>query len=74
MKHSKKKFVPVSIDKISNNVAIIYKRYFAEVILNEINVTGHGNNNHCNANKSCDEIIDGNAEYSKRLGFKIIEK
>ena len=43
-------------------------------MLNEIGVIEHGNNTYCNANKSCDEIIDESPEYTKRLGFKITEK
>ena len=46
------------IDKASNNVAIICKRYYVEMILKKIGVNGHGNNTDCKANKSCDEIID----------------
>ena len=34
----KKQFVFVSIDKASNNIAIICKRYYAEMILNQIGV------------------------------------
>ena len=34
----------------------------------------HGNNTHCKANKSRDEIIDEDTEYTKCLGFKITEK
>ena len=56
------------------NVAIIWKWYDADMILNEIGVIGHGNNTYCKANKSCDKIIDENTEYTKRLGFKITEK
>ena len=37
-----KNIVFVPTDKASKNVAIIYKRYYAEVILNEVGVTGHG--------------------------------
>ena len=43
------------------------------MVLNETGVIGYGNNTYCKANKSCDEI-DENAEYTKRLGFKITEK
>ena len=42
--------------------------------LNEVGVIGDGNNTYCKANKICDEIIDENTEYTKRLGFKILEK
>ena len=72
LKHSKK-FVLVPFDKASNDVAIICKRYYVEVILNEIGVIGHGNNTHGKANISCDEIIDENTD-TKRLGFKITKK
>ena len=39
-----KKFVIVPISKSYNNVAVICKRYYAEVILNETGVIGHENN------------------------------
>lgn len=39
-----------------------------------ISVTGHGNKNYCKANISCDQFIDENAEYTKRLGFTVKEK
>ena len=59
---------------VSSNVAVIGKQYDAEVILNEIVAIGHGHNTNCKANKSCDEIMDENTEYTKHLGFKITEK
>ena len=37
------KFVLVPIDKASNNVAFVCKRYYAEVILQEIGILGTGN-------------------------------
>ena len=66
-----KKFILVPIDKASNNVAIIRKRYYGEMILNKISVIGHQNNTHCEPNISCDYIIDENTEYIKLFGFKI---
>ena len=42
--------------------------------LNEIGVIGRGNNTYCKATKNCDEIMDENTEYTKRLGFKITQK
>ena len=39
-----KKFVLVPISKAFSNVAVICKRYYAEVILNETGVIGHENN------------------------------
>ena len=56
-----KTFVLVPVDKVSNNITIICKWNYGEVILNKI-----GYNTYCKANKSCDE----NTEYTKCLGFK----
>ena len=42
-----KKIVLVPIDKASNNVAIICKRYCVEVILMQTGIIGHGNNTYC---------------------------
>ena len=69
-----KRYVLVPIHKASNNVAIICKRYYFEMMLIEIGVIGRRNNTYCKGNKSCDEIIYENTEYIKRLNFKIIEK
>ena len=69
-----KKFVLFPIDKASNNVAYIRKRYYVEVILNEIAVIGHGNTTYRRASESRDEIIEENTKYTRRLGCKITEK
>ena len=45
-----KNFFLVPVDKASNDVFVICKRYYVEVISNEIGVNGHGNNTyskHC---------------------------
>ena len=64
----------VLFDKASHNVAIICKRYYDEVILNEIGLIGHGNNTYCKANESYDKIIDGNKGDTRRSGFKSTDK
>ena len=69
-----KKFTLVPIDKASCNVASVCKQHSVEVKLNEIGVIGRGNNTYCKATKNCDEIMDENIEYTKRLGFKITQK
>ena len=43
-------FPVLPIDKAPNNVAVICKRYYVEVILNEIGVIGHVNSAYCKAN------------------------
>ena len=51
MKHLKKNCVLVPIDKAPKNAPIICKRYYVEVILNEISLSRHGNNTNCKADK-----------------------
>ena len=66
----------VPIDKAANSVAIICKRYYAEVMLKEIGIIGTGNNTYVRAEKMTEEIIDDNTCYANRLGVevKIVEK
>ena len=59
---------------ISNNVSVICKRYYVEVVLKEIGILGDGSDTYETANKSKDEIIDDNRVYSERLGYSISEK
>ena len=67
-----KHFVLVPIDKAANNIAIICKRFYVEVILKEIGVLGElGNPTYCNAEKEAGIIISENVEYSARLGYDI---
>ena len=47
LKAIQKKFLFVPIDKASNNVAVLCKRYYVEVLRDEIGVFGHGNNSNC---------------------------
>ena len=64
-------YVLVPIDKAANNIAVICKKYYVEVILKEIGVLGEGNNTYQVTDKTKDEIINENVEYSKRLHFTI---
>ena len=68
------KFVVVPIDKAANNVSIICKRYYVEVILKEIGIIGEGNKTYVPSSVSKEEIIDDNSEYSKKLKADISEK
>lgn len=45
-----------------------------EVILKEISLIGPGNETYCKADESFDELMDDNAEYTKRVGFKVTDK
>ena len=53
---------------------LLRKRYYVEMILNEITVIGHQNNTYCEVNISCHQIKDENTEHSKCLAFKITQK
>ena len=74
LKSFHEKFVVVPIDKASNNVAIVCKRYYAEVILKEIGIIGNTNNTYEKANKTKDEIIQDNVQYAEHLGFNVSER
>ena len=70
--HLHKHFVLVPVDKASNNIAIICKRFYVEVILKEVGVLGNiGNLTYCNSEKGVDEIVSENVEYTERLGHTI---
>ena len=68
------KYVLVPIDKAANNVAIICKKHYVQVLMKEIGILGSGNETYVRAKHSNEEIIDENVEYSKRLGLSVIEK
>ena len=74
LKHIHDKFVLVPIDKASNNIAIICKRYYVEVILNEIGHIGTGNNTYEKVERSVQDIVEENCAYAEHCGFKIEEK
>ena len=62
------------IDKASNNVAIICKRYYVEVLLKEIGILGDGSETYEKSDRSKEEIVDDNQIYSEKLGYSLSEK
>lgn len=64
----------VPMDRASNNVVIVCKRYYVVVILNKIGVIGHRNHTYFKINESCDEIINENTEYANVLSLKSQKK
>jgi len=68
------KYVLVPIDKAANNICIICKRFYVEVILKEIGILGEGNNTYVHTNLSKEHIIHENVEYAKHLKMNIGEK
>ena len=67
------KYVLTPIDKASNNVSVICKRYYVEVVLKEIGILGDGSDTYEKANRCKEEIINDNRVYSERLGYDLSE-
>ena len=68
------KFVLTPIDKAASNVAVICKRYYAEVLLKEIGILGDGSETYEKIAKTKEEIINDDEEYSTRLGYTLSNK
>ena len=66
-------FVLVPIDKASNNIAVICKKYYVEIILKEIGHIGTRSNTYEIVDKSKGEIVEENVEYARRCGFKLVD-
>ena len=69
-----KKFVLVPIDKAGNNIAIICKRYYVEVILKEIGQIGNGNSTYEKTSKTVEDVVEDNMMYSERLGLEVDDR
>ena len=70
--HEKYVFVP--IDKAGNNIAVICKRYYVEVILKEVGHIGDGNDTYVKTSKTVGEIVEENVMYSERLGLEVDDR
>ena len=71
LKKMHEKYVFVPIDKAGNNIAIICKRYYVEVILKEIGHLGNGNSTYEKSSKNVADIVEENVMYSERLGLEV---
>ena len=69
-----KTYVFVPIDKAGNNIAIICKRYYVEVILKEIGQIGNGNSTYEKSSKTVEDVVEDNVMYSERLGLEIDDR
>ena len=68
------KFVVVPIDKASNNVSVICKKFYIEVILKEIGVTGEGNATYQTSDLTKDDIVQNSISYTKKLKLEPNQK
>ena len=69
-----KHFVLVPIDKAANNISIICKRFYVQVILKEIGVLDIGNLTYNSADRDREEIISENCQYTAKLGYDVSDK
>ena len=69
-----KNYVFVPIDKAGNNIAIICKRYYVEVILKEIGQIGDGNSTYEKSSKTVEDVVEDNVMYSERLGLEVEDR
>jgi len=68
------KFVFVPIDKASNNIALICKRYYAATIHKELdfaNIENSSNNTYELANTSKGEIIENHVNFQEKFGLEV---
>ena len=68
------KFVLVPIDKASNNVAIICKRFYIEKLLFEVGLCGNPNDAYQISDINPSNIIDNNIHFCKSLNLSINNK
>ena len=64
----------VPINKASNNIAIICKRFYVKVILEEIGILDVGNRTYTPSERGRDEIISENCEYTSKLGYSVSDE
>ena len=69
-----KTYVFVPIDKAGNNIAIICKRYYVEVILKEIGQIGDGNSTYEKSSRTVEDVVEDNVMYSERLGLEVEDR
>ena len=69
-----KHFVLVPIDKAANNISIICKRFYVQVILKEIGILDVGNLTYNSADRDRDEIISENCLYTAKLGYDVSDE
>ena len=68
------KFVVVPIDKASNNVALICKRYYIQKLLSEVGVPGDTSPTYHLSGNNSDAVIESNSKLCTKFGFPLEEK
>ena len=68
------KFVVVPIDKASNNVAIICKRFYIHKLLNEVGVPGDASPTYKLSTKDPNDVIDNNISLCEKYGLSVEDR
>ena len=68
------KFVIVPIDKASNNIAIICKRFYIQKLLDEVGVPGDASPTYKLSNRDPSEVIDNNESLCEKFGISLEER
>ena len=68
------KFVVVPIDKASNNVAIICKRYYIQTLLNEVGVPGDMSPTYKMSNRDPHDVIADNQILCEKFGLSLEDR
>ena len=68
------KFVIVPIDKASNNVAIVCKRFYVQKLLTEVGVPGDTSSTYKLSDRNQDDIIFDNSLLCERFGLTLEER
>jgi hypothetical protein len=69
-----KKFVVVPIDKASNNVALICKRFYIQKLLNEVGVPGDSSPTYKLSDMNPDDVINNNAFLCDKFGLTLEDR
>ena len=65
------KFVVVPIDKASNNVAIICKKFYIDKLLQEVGISGSKSDTYLVCEEKISQIVFDNTQYCKKMGLTI---
>ena len=68
------KFVIVPIDKASNNIAIVCKRFYIQKLLNEVGVPGDTSSTYKLSERNPDDIVNDNSMLCEEFGLKLEER
>ena len=69
-----RKFVIVPIDKASNNISIVCKRFYIQKLLTEVGVPGDTSSTYKLSERNPEDIIDDNSVVCEQFGLNLEER